>query len=98
VESGWLTVHARKNYAGTSPVTRQSGKKKLVLARHVHNDRLVDTLGLQALSALRASPGARRGVTRSGGPYRVPLQRHGCDQGRYAVAGCLSWWFARWRL
>jgi hypothetical protein len=29
------------------------------MARHVHNDRLVDTLGLQAFSALRASPGAR---------------------------------------
>jgi hypothetical protein len=26
----------------------------------VHNDRLVDTLGLQAFAALRASPGARR--------------------------------------
>jgi hypothetical protein len=50
---------ARKNYAGTSPITRQSGKKKVVLARHVHNDRLVDAIGLQAFSALRASPGAR---------------------------------------
>ncbi len=50
---------ARKNYAGTSPITRQSGKKKTVLARHVHNDRLIDALGLQAFSALHASPGAR---------------------------------------
>jgi transposase len=53
-------ARARKNYAGTSPVTRQSGKKKVVMARHVHNDRLVDTLGLQAFAALRGSPGARR--------------------------------------
>jgi hypothetical protein len=30
-----------------------------VLARYVHNDRLVDALGLQAFAALRASPGAR---------------------------------------
>jgi transposase len=50
---------ARKDYAGTGPVTRQSGKKKVVLARYVHNDRLVDALGLQAFAALRASPGAR---------------------------------------
>jgi transposase len=50
---------ARRNYAGTSPITRQSGKKKVVLARYVHNDRLLDALGRQALSALRASPGAR---------------------------------------
>jgi hypothetical protein len=50
---------ARKNYAGTSPITRQSGKKKLVMARYVHNDRLLDALGLQAFASLRASPGAR---------------------------------------
>jgi transposase len=50
---------ARRNYAGTSPITRQSGKKKIVAARHVHNDRLIDALGLQAFSALTKSPGAR---------------------------------------
>ena len=55
----YADARARKNYAGTSPVTRQSGKKKVVLARYVHNDRLVDALGLQAFAALRASPGAR---------------------------------------
>jgi len=42
-----------------SPITRQSGKKKTVHARYVHNDRLLDALGLQAFAALRASPGAR---------------------------------------
>ena len=52
-------ARARKNYAGTSPITRQSGKKKTVHARHVHNDRLLDALGGQAQSALNASPGAR---------------------------------------
>jgi hypothetical protein len=50
---------ARKNYAGTSPITRQSGKKKTVLARHIHNDRLIDALRRQAFAALSASPGAR---------------------------------------
>jgi transposase len=55
----YADARARKNYAGTSPITRQSGKKKIVLARYVHNDRLVDALGLQAFAALRASPGAR---------------------------------------
>jgi transposase len=55
----YADARARKNYAGTSPITRQSGKKKLVLARYVHNDRLIDALGLQAFAALRASPGAR---------------------------------------
>jgi transposase len=55
----YADARARKNYAGTSPITRQSGKRKTVLARYVHNDRLVDALGLQAFAALRASPGAR---------------------------------------
>jgi transposase len=50
---------ARRNYAATSPVTRASGKKKVVTARFVHNDRLVDALNAQAFSALTASPGAR---------------------------------------
>ena len=50
---------ARRNYAATSPVTRASGKKKIVTARFVHNDRLIDALSAQAFSALRASPGAR---------------------------------------
>jgi transposase len=55
----YADAKARKNYAGTSPITRASGKKKVVVARFVHNDRLIDALMLQAQSALRASPGAR---------------------------------------
>jgi transposase len=55
----YASAKARKNYAGTSPITRASGKKKTVLARHVHNDRLIDALISQAFTALRASPGAR---------------------------------------
>jgi transposase len=55
----YATAKARKNYAGTSPITRASGKKKIALARFVHNDRLIDALLTQAFSALRYSPGAR---------------------------------------
>jgi hypothetical protein len=50
---------ARKNYAGTSPITRAPGKKKVVAARFVRNNRLIDALMAQALSALTVSPGAR---------------------------------------
>jgi transposase len=50
---------ARRNYAATSPITRASGKKKVVAARFVHNDWLVDALHAQAFAALNASPGAR---------------------------------------
>lgn len=55
----YATAKARKNYAGTSPITRASGKKKVALARFIHNDRLVDALMSQAFAALKASPGAR---------------------------------------
>lgn len=50
---------ARKNYAGTSPLTRASGRSRLVLARYARNRRLVTALHQQAFSALKASPGAR---------------------------------------
>lgn len=50
---------ARRNYAATSPITRASGKKKVVAARFIRNDRLVDALNAQAFAALNASPGAR---------------------------------------
>jgi transposase len=55
----YADAKARRNYAGTSPITRQSGKKKFVMARYVHNDRLIDAISRQAFSALTASPGAR---------------------------------------
>lgn len=55
----YADAKARRNYAGTSPITRQSGKRKTVSARHIHNHRLIDALGLQAFAALRRSPGAR---------------------------------------
>ena len=52
-------ARARKNYAGQAPITRASGKKRVVLARYVRNRRLADALHQQAFCALRASPGAR---------------------------------------
>jgi hypothetical protein len=52
-------ARSRKNYAGTSPITRASGRSRAVHARHVHNDRLLDALGRQAYAALSGSPGAR---------------------------------------
>jgi transposase len=55
----YADARSRKNYAGTSPITRASGKKKTVMARYIHNDRLIDALAGQAFAALNASPGAR---------------------------------------
>jgi transposase len=53
------TAKSRKNYAGTSPITRASGTKRVVLARYARNDRLADAIYLWAFAALSASPGAR---------------------------------------
>jgi len=50
---------SRKNYAGTSPITRASGKQRVVLARYARNRRLADVTYRWAFCALTASPGAR---------------------------------------
>jgi transposase len=55
----YATAKARRNYGGTSPITRASGRKKTVAARYARNDRLLDALTAQAGSAINASPGAR---------------------------------------
>lgn len=55
----YADAKSRKNYAGTSPITRQSGKSKTVQARYVHNNRLVDAVHMQASVAILNSPGAR---------------------------------------
>jgi Transposase/Transposase IS116/IS110/IS902 family len=55
----YATAKSRKNYAGTSPITRSSGTKKTVLARYVRNRRLADAIHQWAFAALSASPGAR---------------------------------------
>ncbi len=55
----YADAKSRKNYGGTSPITRASGKKKVVAARFIHNDRLIDALMSWAFSSLQASPGAR---------------------------------------
>jgi hypothetical protein len=50
---------SRKNYAGTSPITRASGKTQIVLARYARNRRLGDALDQWAFCSLTRSPGAR---------------------------------------
>jgi transposase len=55
----YASAKARKNYAGTSPITKASGKSHIVLSRYKTNKRLRDALRQQAFSALSTSPGAR---------------------------------------
>jgi transposase len=55
----YADAKARKNYAGTAPITRASGKRRTVLARFVRNRRLADPLVWWAFCSLTCSPGAR---------------------------------------
>jgi hypothetical protein len=55
----YVDAKSRKNYAGTSPITRASGKHRVVLARHARNRRLADACYLWAFATLTHSPGAR---------------------------------------
>jgi transposase len=79
-EHRYASARNRKNYAGSSPITRASGKRKTVLARYIHNNRLVDALHQQAFCALTASPGARA--------YYDELRRRG--HGHHAALRQLS--------
>lgn len=94
---------ARRNYAATSPITRASGKKKVVAARFVHNDRLVDALNAQAFASLNASPGARAfydGLRARGIEHNDALRRlanrlvgilHGCLKTRTLYDETTAW-------
>ena len=55
----YTDAKSRKNYAGTSPITRQSGKQKTVHARFIHNNRLVNALDLYASAATLHCPHVR---------------------------------------
>lgn len=57
--SRWPDAASRRCYAGSAPITRASGKGRVVLSRHVRNRRLSDACYLWAFSALTKSPGAR---------------------------------------
>jgi len=99
----YASAKARKNYAGTSPITRASGKKRAVQARYVHNDRLIDALMTQAFAALQASPGARAYYDRQrarGSEHNAALRQlanrlvgiqHGCLKTRTLYDETTAW-------
>jgi transposase len=55
----YADAKARKNYAGTSPITKASGKHRVVLARFHRNRHLADATIWWAFCSLTSSPGAR---------------------------------------
>jgi len=99
----YATGKARKNYAATSPITRASGKKKVVMARFIRNGRLTGALMARALSALGSSPGARAlyDAERAGGTeHNAALRKlasrlvgilHGCLKTRTLYDEATAW-------
>jgi transposase len=57
--SRYADARARRNYAGTAPITRASGTRRVVLARVARNKWLADAVYRWAFSSLQSSPGAR---------------------------------------
>ncbi|KJK51089.1 transposase [Lentzea aerocolonigenes] len=94
---------ARKNYAGTSPITIASGRRSTVNARYVRNTKLIDALMRQAMAALAGSPGARAYYDRQrarGLPHNAALWHvgnrlvgilHGCLATRSLYDEATAW-------
>src|SRR6201991_4270354 len=51
----YTSAKSRRNYAGTSPLTVASGKKRAIVARYVKNRRLYDAIDAWAFASLRSS-------------------------------------------
>ncbi|MFN2545670.1 MAG: IS110 family transposase [Actinomycetota bacterium] len=94
---------ARKNYAGTSPITKASGRSKVALARFARNRRLADALEMWAFCSLSTSPGARRyydAHRAKGHTHRRALRSlanrwvgilHGCLRRRAPYSEAIAW-------
>ena len=94
---------ARKNYAGTSPITRASGRRTVVLARYARNKRLGDAVHQWAFCALTSSPGARAyydGIRARGTGHHAALRQlgnrlvgilHGCLKTRTPYDETTAW-------
>lgn len=76
--SRFTDARGLKAFAGSAPITRSSGKKTVVLHRHIKNRRLNAVGPIWALASLRASPGARRhfDARRAAGDWNHQAQRH----------------------
>ena len=99
----YANAKSRKNYAGTSPITRASGTKRVVLARYARNQPLADAIYLWAFTALSASPGVRAfyDIRRAAGDTHHAALRalgnrlvgilHGCLDHHSAYDEAIAW-------
>ncbi len=72
----YADAKSRKNYAGTSPITKASGTRRVVLARLARNRRLADACYLWAFAALTASPVPGPTTTSDGPPATPTVERY----------------------
>jgi transposase len=94
---------SRKAYAGTAPITKASGTRRVVLARVARNRRLADACYLWAFSSLTRSAGARRyyDILRGRGQTHHQALRalanrwvgilHGCLRHRSTYSEDIAW-------
>ena len=99
----YADAKSRKNYAGTSPITRASGTRSVALARFVRNARLGDAIDQWAFCAITNSPGARAFYDRRrtlGDSHHKALRAlgnrlvgilHGCLRTRTRYDETLAW-------
>jgi transposase len=99
----YADAKARRNYAGTSPITRASGSRRVVLARYARNRRLADAVHQWAFCAMRGSPGARayyQALRERGTGHQAALRQlgnrlvgilHGCLKTRTAYDETTAW-------
>jgi hypothetical protein len=99
----YADAKARKNYAGTSPITRASGTRRVVLARYARNRHLADATHQWAFCALTASPGARAyydAIRARGTGHHAALRQlanrlvgilHGCLKSRTPYDEATAW-------
>ena len=99
----YADARARRCYAGSAPITRASGTRRVVLARVARNRRLADACYLWAFSALSVSPGARayydarraRGATHHQAlralANRLVGVLHGCLKNRQLYGEDVAW-------
>jgi len=88
----YADAKARRNYAGTAPITRASGTSRVVVARLARNKRLFDACYQWALCALTASPGARAYFdAHNPGPHTAKVARRKLANKLVGVLhGCLA--------
>jgi len=99
----YADAKSRKNYAGTSPITRASGKSHTVLARFARNRRLANACDQWAFCSLTTSPGARSyydELRNRGKTHRQALRQlanrwvgilHGCLEAEAPYDEAIAW-------